>query len=161
MLTLDKWPGLPDKPLEPHMSNYADFSVPVKNSFPWEEIHDAIDMPMGAYVATAFRSESNPGFEMELLRIDELVVEVTRKKPGSLFYFPFLGLSICGWEDLETTINAIDSPEHDLAIEYAKVAYKKVRKEQFTVVRWIVGGSVELLPKEDFYAVKDQFAVRG
>lgn len=123
---------------EPIRPDYADFDVDVRDSFPWNEIFDCLNIPPKQQVVLfAFRSKKLPGADIhKLAMLDEKALLAAEGSPGFIHYKPLDGLSYCLWESQEAAEAATSVEAHRDAAKYAVHAY-----ERWSLNCWAVGKS--------------------
>jgi heme-degrading monooxygenase HmoA len=131
----------------PLRDDYADFAVPVPESFRWGVILDHLGVPLKKYVALyAFRSIPNPEAEEEvLLRLDESALLAAKDMAGFLHYEPLKGLSYCLWSTRAAAKIATSSAEHREAAKYVGRAYKQWELQSWDVARVALDGRMEFV----------------
>jgi len=120
----------------PIREDYADFKVPVTESFEWNGILAALKMPPGRFaVLYAFRSVLEPGVDEEKLEaLDKLALGAAEDVTGFMHYETNPGLSYCIWEGSMIAAEAVRSSAHRDAAAYASEAYAK-----WELQSWLVG----------------------
>lgn len=132
------------KPIRP---DFADFRVPVKDSFRWGRILRALDIPIGRFVALyAFRSIKNPGVDEEKLEaLDKNALGAAEQAPGFIHYETNSGLSYCLWDSSTQAKAAIGSQEHREAAAYAEEAYERWNLQHWLIGSLTIGDRVEFV----------------
>ena len=135
---------------QPIRPDFADFSVPVADSFKWGEILQAKQVPVGRFVALyAFRSMRRDGANGDLLQqLDEKALIAAEEAPGFIHYQPYPGLSYCLWESSTLARAAVGSPAHREAARYANEAYEKYELQSWLIGRLTIGTQVEFVPRQ-------------
>jgi hypothetical protein len=139
----------------PIRADYADFDVPVADSFAWDKILDTLNIPVGAEIYLyAFRSNKKPGVdEVKLENLDKVALGAAEESGGLVIYRPNPDLSYCGWNRVEDAELATSGKKHREAAAFADEAYARYR-----LLRWRIARTAMGVVFEDEILLHEKFA---